>query len=196
MKYKPIELSDDDKEGDKLAESSRKAFLQMVHRELMDEKKGKSKRTKSKPKPKKEKKPKKKKAGNSSRASNQPSEKLIQPPIPEEPKPAPVLEKPTIINENKSSVEPTSKPVPMVIRPKLINPAENSSTQTPRKPILINPSKPTVVIRPPVDRVLQQPGKKITIPSNPQIIRPGDNNASSQPRQSGVSRPVIIKKTQ
>ena len=195
-----MELSDDEEEGNELAEASRKAFLQQVHRELMDEKRGKLKKMKSKSKPKKEKKPKKKKAGNVSRASNQPTEKVIQPPIPEEPKPTPtVIEKPTIVNETKPTIDSTPKPTPVLIRPKLINPA--TATETPssapqRKPVLINPTKPAVIIKPPVDRVLQQPGKTITISSNKQNKKPMENESQPPARQNVMPRPIIIKKTQ
>ena len=195
-----MELSDDEEEGNELAEASRKAFLQQVHRELMDEKRGKLKKMKSKSKPKKEKKPKKKKAGNVSRASNQPTEKVIQPPIPEEPKPTPtVIEKPTIVNETKPTIDSTPKPTPVLIRPKLINSA--TATETPssapqRKPVLINPTKPAVIIKPPVDRVLQQPGKTITISSNKQNKKPMENESQPPTRQNVMPRPIIIKKTQ
>ena len=219
-----MELSDDEEEGNELAEASRKAFLQQVHRELMDEKRGKLKKMKSKSKPKKEKKPKKKKAGNVSRASNQPTEKVIQPPIPEESKPTPkptpaVIEKPTIVNETKPTIDSTPKPTPVLIRPKLINPATSTetpssapqrkpalinpatATETPssapqRKPVLINPTKPAVIIKPPVDRVLQQPGKTITISSNKQNKKPMENESQPPARQNVMPRPIIIKKTQ
>ena len=199
-----MELSDDEEEGNELAEASRKAFLQQVHRELMDEKRGKLKKMKSKSKPKKEKKPKKKKAGNVSRASNQPTEKVIQPPIPEESKPTPkptpaVIEKPTIVNETKPTIDSTPKPTPVLIRPKLINPAASTETPSsvpPRKPVLINPTKPAVIIKPPVDRVLQQPGKTITISSNKQNKKPMENELQPPTRQNVMPRPIIIKKTQ
>ena len=199
-----MELSDDEEEGNELAEASRKAFLQQVHRELMDEKRGKLKKMKSKSKPKKEKKQKKKKAGNVSRASNQPTEKVIQPPIPEESKPTPkptpaVIEKSTIVNETKPTIDSTPKPTPVLIRPKLINPAASTETPSsvpPRKPVLINPNKPAVIIKPPVDRVLQQPGKTITISSNKQNKKPMENESQPPARQNVMPRPIIIKKTQ
>ena len=199
-----MELSDDEEEGNELAEASRKAFLQQVHRELMDEKRGKLKKMKSKSKPKKEKKPKKKKAGNVSRASNQPTEKVIQPPIPEESKPTPkptpaIIEKPTIVSETKPTIDSTPKPTPVLIRPKLINPAASTETPSsvpPRKPVLINPTKPAVIIKPPVDRVLQQPGKTITISSNKQNKKPMENESQPPARQNVMPRPIIIKKTQ
>ena len=166
----------------------------------MDEKRGKLKKMKSKSKPKKEKKPKKKKAGNVSRASNQPTEKVIQPPIPEEPKPTPtVIEKPIIVNETKPTIDSTPKPTPVLIRPKLINPAtaaETPSSAPQRKPALINPTKPAVIIKPPVDRVLQQPGKTITISSNKLNKKPMENDSQPPVRQNVMPRPIIIKKTQ
>ena len=162
----------------------------------MDEKRGKLKKMKSKSKPKKEKKPKKKKAGNVSRASNQPTEKVIQPPIPEEPKPTPtVIEKPTIVNETKPTIDSTPKPTPVLIRPKLINPA--TSTETPssapqRKPVLIHPTKPAVIIKPPVDRVLQQPGKTITISSNKLNKKPMENDSQPPVRQNVMISPLSL----